>query len=232
MLSISKSTNSIIWNISCICLFLSCTHNLTFYDGRSSCCFCNAQEIQKKAVEIGPNGEQNQIIHEPKNNEGSNVPYTDWETILKSEIVANGNVFTPDAMNNRFRSNDHDDCLLLLTHSAAMKFCPKITEEKESDDFSGIGALDREGTILRYERDVTFRGAFFVPFTNNNEKGNESFNSRLWFLCSRKGDNRDTLEEFDLRTGKVLQIVQIPYTKDAHDAIRVGNRYDIYKSSF
>lgn len=129
--------------------------------------------------------------------------FDSWDEIVKDTIVANGNIYPPnDQLNKR------NSCMLVLSHNAVHRYCPR------DDGPDGKGALDRnrDMVLLRYEEEIKFRGAFYV----------EGYPNRVWFLVSPSDGIKDFLEEFDLRTGKILQILRIPGTVDAHDVVRVG----------
>lgn len=124
-------------------------------------------------------------------------PFESWDSILETKIISNGNVWPPS---DSLSLNSKDNCLLLLSHSYLLKHCP--FDDEKTDE------------VLHQEIKARFRGAFTVPSSPPN---------RLWILSSPAGTGVDLLQELDLKSKKLLQIMKIPGTIDAHDAVRYGN---------
>ena len=129
-------------------------------------------------------------------------PKFDWDSLLRSRepVVANGNVWPPSSAEER-----NDSCLLLLSHSRVMRHCPSA-------------GPDGETLVLREEVDQRFRGAFSAAAGTDRR--------RLWLLTSPYDRNGklDILQELDVPTGEIVQVLTVPHSIDGHDAVRVGNR--------
>jgi len=127
-----------------------------------------------------------------------------WSDMLLSgdSIVANGNVWPKQSYERR------DSCLLLPTSSRIIRHCP----------FEGDDGTDE---ILYVQDERRFRGLFLSDETTPDE--NPTRPRRLWALTSPEGWGADFLQEIDIELNKTVQMLRIPGTEDAHDAVRVGN---------
>ena len=133
--------------------------------------------------------------------DASPQPHYDWDSLLRTRepILATGNIWPPSV------SESAEDCLLLLTHTRIIRYCPS-------------NGPDGESVVLYTGVDQRFRGAFAAASGTDRR--------RLWLLTSPYGsrDRIDVLQELDVLTGKIVQNLTVPISIDGHDAVRVGDR--------
>lgn len=122
-----------------------------------------------------------------------------WDSIVSQKITTIGQIWPPNP-----KLDFKDNCLLLLTHSFLIRYCPGEDDEPKMITF-------------HHQQNARFRGAFTVPSDDPTHK------YRLWVLTSPGMKKADLLAEFDLKLGKVVQLLRIPGTRDGHDAVRDGN---------
>eukprot|EP00957_Ditylum_brightwellii_P170453 12974532-Ditylum_brightwellii.AAC.1 len=93
-----------------------------------------------------------------------------------------------------------------------MKHCPNAPNHDNDDPIHHGGS-----TTILYERPSShIRGVFALPESNP-----EGTLQKLWFLSTPGRMGKDYIEELDLRTGNVIQVLRIPGTNDAHDVVLV-----------
>ena len=130
----------------------------------------------------------------------------------KPIVIANGNVWPPP------KSENPDDCLILVTRNQLMWHCPGpsvVTASNTSTIADSVDAEEYERTIIFRRNDkARFLGAFSAPATQRR---------RLWILASTN-NVKDELWELDTITGKIVQTLIIEGSLDGHDAVRVNNR--------